>query len=77
MFIEPPVQKLPCYTKHTNDAVNLALVESITKGTLAWYPDNVGLPAIIFTYRSSSTKWAFDTKEARDRIYNSLITRLE
>ena len=54
-----------------NRSVNLNLCTSIQKGKFAWYPDNVGKPAIIFV--GCGIEWAYDDKEDRDRDYNKLI----
>lgn len=55
-FKEPPYlhHNRPKYAHHTNKAVNLSLVTSIHIGRERYYPDNEGIPILIFTFESDN-----------------------
>lgn len=58
-----------------NHPVNLSLCYSIRKGQTAWYPDNDGIPSILFGIMNKdiSHKWVYQTEALRDKDYNKLL----
>ncbi|AIW03291.1 hypothetical protein CPT_Mater134 [Bacillus phage Mater] len=58
-----------------NSPVNLSLCYSIKKAQNAWYPDNEGIPAIVFKVAGEENphKWVYQTKAMRDKDYNKLL----
>ena len=53
-----------------NHPVNLGLRKSIRKSTLKWYPDNTGVPSIIFS--GCDTEWAFSSDKDRDTEFEKI-----
>jgi hypothetical protein len=64
------------YGPRENSPVNLSVIERIEKGRERYYPDNEGIPAIIF-YRDGKNvyQWMFDKGEEqlRDKCFNRII----
>lgn len=50
--------------KVVNKPVNLSLCKNISKTKYAWYPDNIGKPAI--TFDGCDTEWVYDKESDRD-----------
>lgn len=52
------------YGPHTNDHVNLEHVETFRKSRKNYYPDNEGIPIIVFNFVSKeSVSWFYDKGE--------------
>ena len=58
----------------TNKPVNLSLVATFDKRKFAWYPDNDGLPGIVFfgVDGKEITHWAYESESVRDTQYQSI-----
>lgn len=54
-----------------NNPINLKVCKGIEKSKFAWYPDNIGKPAISFI--RCDIQWVYDNVEDRDREWNQLI----
>lgn len=60
----------------SNDPVNIDLVIQISKGITQYYPDNKGVPSIIFKFNNSEKlEWVYDLKDegSRDSDFEGLI----
>ncbi len=55
-----------------NDVVNLSLCKSISKGKFSWYPDNEGIPSIIF--RGTKIEWVFNNNQQRDTEFGRIVS---
>ena len=55
-----------------NYPVNLNICKSIKKSRFAWYPDNIGRPAISFV--GCDVQWVYDNTEDRDNEWNQLVS---
>lgn len=57
--------------KATNDPVNIDNCNSLSKGKLAFYPDNVGKPTIIF--QGCDCSWTFNSELERDSELQKIL----
>lgn len=64
-FIHPPKIKLTneSYSVHINQAVNLDNVYTVSISREHYYPDNEGIPVILFIFNNYSTSWYFEKGE--------------
>jgi len=65
-IVRPPKERSSYskYSAHTNEAVNLDLVLTVTKAREAYYPDNEGIPVIRFWFGDKNYhQWYFDRGE--------------
>lgn len=54
-----------------NNPVNIDLCTEMTKGVLAYYPDNIGKPTIEF--KGCDARWVFNRVEERDTTLNNIL----
>jgi hypothetical protein len=54
-----------------NSPVNLFWCKSIKKGRYRCYPDNEGLPSIIF--KGCDVEWVYKSEEMRDEEYSRIV----
>lgn len=71
-FVKCSVEGVPYRRGETvvNDPVNLATVTHIEKLPYKWYPDNVGLPGIMF--RGPKVHWAYKDEATRDADFERI-----
>lgn len=79
VFIQPTVASVRYLRGEiiVNNPVNIALCMQIRKGQHKWYPDNEGIPAIMFDMIDGTVLlWAFPKGEHvnRDTLYNNLLS---
>lgn len=76
MFITPSISFIKYHNNMIhNNPINLSLCTNIEKSKLAWYPDNIGKPAITFHFTSGSdAQWVFNTEEQRDMAFAGIST---
>lgn len=74
-FIEGPPSIKGRYSAHINKSLNLGLVRYITKEKFAWYPDNTGVPSIMFHFDDKiGLSWIFETEEKRGMVYEIVLS---
>lgn len=82
-FIEPPYEKIDHsrYSHLKNVAINIENVDGIKKDRYHVYPDNTGIPILVFlgTKNNSETdvipiKWCFNSISDMEHIYKGLIS---
>ena len=54
-----------------NNPVNISLCTSIRKGQYRWYPDNEGLPSIVFD--GCEVKWVYNSAKERDLDFENIV----
>lgn len=70
-FIKPPIETIDGrYDWHTNLPINLNNCKAIKKDTYSTYPDNTGVPCIVF--KGNDEKWLFTYEEERDEEFNKI-----
>ena len=63
----------------TNNPINISLCESIQKSRLRYYPDNNGIPSLLFLFnktsdeQSNDRRWNFRSEEDRDFAYDEIM----
>lgn len=63
-FLRPPKQRssYPKYSDHVNKSVNILNVVSVSIGRQNYYPDNKGIPTVIFDFVGGGEhQWYLDT----------------
>lgn len=73
-FVRCSVSEVPYLRgeKVENDPVNLATVSRIQKLKYNWYPDNVGLPGIMFRGPEPNIHWAYRDEAMRDADFERI-----
>jgi hypothetical protein len=72
MFIKPKIEQVR-YRQYDlkNNPVNIDLCKELVKSTYAHYPDNEGIPSIIF--KGCDAEWKFIDEKDRDEEYERII----
>jgi len=72
-FINPSVAEIRYLRGEviTNHPVNIDLCVELIKTKEKWYPDNTGIPAILF--KGCDAKWCYENIYDRDRDYQTII----
>jgi len=67
-FQEPSVSSYKYHGyNETNDPVNLNMCQRISKSTHNYYPDNTGIPSIVF--HGCDASWNYPKVEDRDKDF--------
>lgn len=75
-FIKPSIEKTTYLRgeKIINEPININVVTSILKSRTNWYPDNEGLPSILFRIMGNMTlSWVYREEKDRDKDYERLL----
>ena len=82
-FIEPPYEKVDHgrYSHLKNVAINIENVDGIKKDRYHVYPDNAGIPILIFLGTKNNNdsdvipiKWCFNSISDMEHTYKGLIS---
>ena len=57
--------------KIKNNPVNIDLCTELIKHQEAWYPDNIGMPAIKF--KGCGVKWVYRNEKDRDLDFDKIL----
>lgn len=57
-----------------NKPVNINLCKSISKDRFRWYPDNTGLPCLVF--HGCDVQWVYKDEDVRDYDYNRIVNNI-
>lgn len=76
-LVSPPHENISNrrYRDHVNRVVNFDLVQTLHKSRKSYYPDNDGIPTIVFSFGEKDRHdWYFDKGEEvlRDEIFDDL-----
>lgn len=76
LFITPSVESIR-YLRGTmveNHPIRAEAIITMCKGSMAWYPDNLGQPTIKFqVVGGKEFTWAYNTEKERDADYLRLL----